>query len=96
MARKIVKTEEQYQEELKAHEAYCREYERQWGYRPRIPDPISADEANREANTLRPGPRRNKIENMWRDIQEIGMLLKGKNYGMRISSKILPTKKMSQ
>lgn len=68
------KTEAQYQKELKEYEDYCQQYERQWGYLPRIQKPLTPAEHEAKLN-IRFTPT-NRIESIFRDLQDIATVIK--------------------
>ena len=68
------KTEAQYQQELKEYEEYCKQYEREWGYLPRTQKPLTPTEHEAKLN-IRSTPT-NRIESIFRDLQDIATVIK--------------------
>ena len=68
------KTEAQYQQELMEHEEYCKQYERKWGYLPRMQKPLTP--AEHEAKLKIRSTPTNRIESIFRDLQDIATVIK--------------------
>ncbi len=68
------KTEAQYQQELVEYEEYCKQYERKWGYLPRMQKPLTS--AEHEAKFKVRSTPTNRIESIFRDLQDIATVIK--------------------